>query len=111
MRAKRGSGAKPAMGGERASEFRPVLRNVSGNIWTASLTMPVVGRVTCEGDGWSQAKLRLWMVVEAVKHAAAQTCKDPREWSDAEWRATLGTMMGVMQPNEKGKGGRHGMES
>ena len=80
-------------------DFKPSFCNTSGNIWEATIRLPVVGDVTTTGRGWEEAKLRLWFISEAVKLLAAKQCKDPKDWTESEWRATLKTMCDVMSPN------------
>lgn len=74
------------------SDFAPSLRNVSGNSWEASTRLPVVGLVSVIGDGWPDAKLKLWLVAAAVQNLAAQACKQPKDWNAAEWKAVMKTL-------------------
>ena len=85
------------------NNFKSSLYNTSGNTWTASVELPGLGKVTTEGHGWVEARLRLWLVVEAVKLLADKPCKAPRDWTESEWRATLRTMREIMSPNRKDK--------
>ena len=80
-------------------DFNPSLRNTFGNIWEASIRLPVVGYVTTSGNGWEEAKMRLWIVFEAVKLLASKRCADPKDWTDDQWRSTLKIMRDVMSPN------------
>lgn len=91
----------PVGSGALLGDFRPTLRNTSGNTWEASTTLPVVGTVTVRGDGWPEAKMKLWLVCRAVEILAARTRKlpEPKDWTEAEWRSTLKTMGDVMSPN------------
>jgi hypothetical protein len=84
----------------KINNFKPSLRNVSGNTWEASIRLPVVGDVTTTGTGWEEAKLRLWLISEAV-NLLAKDVKDPKDWTESEWRETLKTMRDVMSPNKK----------
>ena len=77
--------------------FAPSLRNTSGNMWEARISLPVVGYVTTEGVGWEEAKLRLWLVSEAVNILSAKQVKAPGDWSDAEWRSTLKIMRELLK--------------
>ena len=82
-------------------DFKPSLRNTSGNTWEATTTLPVVGIVTTQGNGWQEAKMRLWLVSRAVGILVARTRElpEPKDWTEAEWRATLRTMGDVWSPN------------
>ncbi len=75
------------------SDFNPSLRNTSGNTWEASIRLPVVGDVTTSGNGWEEAKMRLWLVAEAVKMLSTKQCADPKDWTEDQWRSTLKTMI------------------
>ena len=81
--------------------FKPVLRCLTGNTYEASIRLPVVGDVTTNGNGWEEAKMRLWLVSEAVKMLASKQCKDPKDWTEDEWRRTLQTMKNVWSSNDK----------
>jgi hypothetical protein len=84
-------------------DFKPSLRNTSGNTWEACITLPVVGQVTTQGNGWPEAKMRLWLVSRAVGILAARTreLQEPKDWTEAEWRSTLKTMGDVWSPNDQ----------
>ena len=100
--------AIPRIGsGDLLGDFKPSLRNTSGNTWEASTTLPVVGIVTTQGNGWPEAKMRLWLVSRAVGILAARTRElpEPKDWTEDEWRATLKTMGDVWSPNVKSCGG------
>jgi hypothetical protein len=88
-------------------DFKPSLNNVSGNIWEACITLPVVGTVTTQGNGWQEAKMRLWLVSRAVGILAERTreLQEPKGWTEAEWRSTLKTMRDVWSPNAELCGG------
>ena len=81
----------------RSDRFAPSLCNTSGNMWEARISLPVVGYVTTEGVGWEEAKLRLWLVSEAVNILSAKQVKAPGDWSDAEWRSTLKIMRELLK--------------
>ncbi len=70
--------------GKEFGDFNPSLRNTWGTIWEASVELPGVGKVTTEGHGWEEAKLRLWIVSEAVKLLASKQCGDPKDWTEAQ---------------------------
>lgn len=82
-------------------DFKPSLRNTSGNTWEATTTLPVVGIVTTQGNGWQEAKMRLWLVSRAVGILVARTRElpEPKDWTESEWRETLKTMRDVWSPN------------
>ena len=89
--------------GDLLGDFKPSLRNTSGNTWEASTTLPVVGIVTTQGNGWLEAKMRLWLVSRAVGILAARTRElpEPKDWTEDQWRATLKTMRDVWSPNDE----------
>ncbi len=69
-------------------DFKPSLRNTWGTIWEASIELPGVGKVTTEGHGWEEAKLRLWIVSEAVSCAPAP-CSALLAWAVERWNAEV----------------------
>ena len=89
----------PVGSGAVLGDFQPSLRNTHGNTWEATISLPVVGIVTTSGNGWEEAKMRLWLVAEAVKMLADKPCADPKDWTEDQWRRTLQTMGDVMSPN------------
>jgi len=47
-------------------DFRPLLRNTTGNTYEAYMRLPGVGDVTTSGNGWQEAKIRLWIIKEKL---------------------------------------------
>ena len=82
-------------------DFKPNIRHVASATWEASIRLPVVGDVAVTANNWQEAKLKLWLVAQAVEHYRAQPTKDPKDWTPDEWRRALQTMATVTQ-----KGGR-----
>lgn len=78
------------------SDFNPSLRNTNGNDWEASASAPVIGLITVYGNGWEEARLKLWLVLKAVEALSKAPCKDIKEWTDDEWRSALKAMHLVM---------------
>lgn len=60
------------------------------------MRIPVVGCVATTGNGWEEAAVRLWLVSEAVESFISNPQKDPRLWTDEEWKATLKTMRDIL---------------
>jgi len=86
------------VGGKSVSEFNPSLRNIGGNTWEASIQMPVVGTVTVKGCGWEQAKVRLWLIQEAMSKTYEKPCKPIENWTAYEWVSTLQKMSELTTP-------------
>jgi hypothetical protein len=75
-------------------DFQPSLRNIAGNHWEAYIRLPVVGDVTVTGDGWPDAKFKLWLVAVVVERLslASKECGEPAEWTEEEWRSVMKSM-------------------
>lgn len=78
------------------NDFNPSLRNTQGSTWEATMEIPIIGKVTTRGCGWEEAKMRLWLVKEAVRMLAEKSQKEPKDFTEAEWRLTLKTMRDVL---------------
>lgn len=80
--------------------FSPSLSQNSTGSWTASIRLPVIGECAVTGSTWGEAKMKLWLVSEAVEMLSRQSdqaTKPPSKWNEAEWRQTLETMKKIMQ--------------
>lgn len=73
--------------------FNPSIRQLTGG-WEAKACLPVVGWVAVNARSWQEARMSLWIIQEAVAalRLAAKQSKPPKEWSEEEWRQTLGKM-------------------
>ena len=78
-------------------DFKPRIVMKNEGTWTATLELPVVGKVTTYASHWQEAKLRLWLLSEAVKIMEKQPKNDPKDWTDEEWKTTLKLMREVMK--------------
>lgn len=83
--------------------FNPSLREIRAGIWQASTSLPVVGEVSVTARSWEEARLSLWLIYKAVEMLARKQCKPPSEWTEDEWKRTLGTMFDVMSPKSRNK--------
>lgn len=81
---------------EAVQRFAPSLREIREGIWQASIWLPVVGDVSVTANSWEEAKLSLWLISEAVKAFSKNSASPLSEWTDDEWKRTLGTMADVM---------------
>lgn len=68
------------------------LRNTTGNIWEATIKLPVVGYVTTTGNGWEEAKTRLWLIACAVEVLSSKGVKPPIHWTVIDWKNIMKTM-------------------
>jgi hypothetical protein len=67
------SDSEPESTCDCGNNFHPSLRNVSGNMWEATIRLPVVGDVTTSGNGWEEAKSRLFIISKAVEFFRKKT--------------------------------------
>lgn len=77
--------------------FSPSVRELRDGVWEAYERLPVVGDVSVTGRTWQEAKMALWLISEAVAIFAEKQCKPCSEWSEEEWRRTLGKMREIYE--------------
>ena len=65
--------------------------------WEAQAYLPLVGSVTVTALSWEDAKLKLWLISEALNDMERQAPKTPiGEWSEAELRSAFRAMRDVL---------------
>ena len=73
-------------------DFNPQLRNISGNMWEASARLQVVGDVSVVGNGWPDAKIKLWLIAVALEMLEAKSTKPPSDFTNEEWKVVMKTL-------------------
>ena len=83
--------------GSVTAGFECGLKMLSPGGWEAQAYLPVVGSVSVTGLSWEDAKMKLWLVSEAVKAMERQAPKAPLcDWSEAELRSAFRAMRDVL---------------